>query len=168
MTADLAEAVTQRLVDQGAVRHGRHLRFSCAAHRDRRPSADFEPERGVWVCRSCGVGGGVWDLARRLGIAPGGRAPRPTPPPRRPWRDTLLAPLLTRERRVQETLEPWIPVYRISDYLRTARQRIAEARALASAIGDTESVWRGLDVLATRERVVNAIEADLDGALRSF
>jgi hypothetical protein len=50
--ADVAHGVERALVARGAVRRGRHLRFACPSHDDRRPSADFEPERAVWVCRS--------------------------------------------------------------------------------------------------------------------
>ena len=44
------------------------VRFLCPAHDDHNPSADWHPEKHTWKCRSCNVGGGALDLARRLGI----------------------------------------------------------------------------------------------------
>lgn len=44
------------------------IRFCCPAHDDAHPSADFDSAKGVWICRTCGAGGGWMDLATRLGI----------------------------------------------------------------------------------------------------
>jgi hypothetical protein len=84
----------------------------------------------------------------------------------RAWRTELEAPLLARERRAQARLEPYRDWFSVNDYLRHQRQSIAELRALASAVGDTEGIWRILAQLADRERFVNGLEAEVDDALR--
>ena len=93
---------------------------------------------------------------------------RPTRPRRCHWRDEIIAPLIARERRARKKLEPCLPVYYISDFVRTSRQQIAHGRALASSIGDLDHVWGVLDRIAARERFVSAIEADLDAALERY
>jgi hypothetical protein len=35
------------------------FRCPCPQHEDRHPSADWNPDEGVWTCRSCGEGGGA-------------------------------------------------------------------------------------------------------------
>jgi hypothetical protein len=171
---DLAQAVGQVLVGRGAVRHGRHLRFLCVAHPDRRPSADYEPERGLWVCRSCGVGGGVRDLARRLGIDPGvsasrAKAPRPripAPPPgltRKTWGPAWRA-LLEQARREDHRLARCHELFVVSDWLRRRSQLVADAHRVASALGDADP--RAWALLARASRVQTAadmIASDLDG-----
>src|SRR5215213_4113803 len=50
------------------------VQFRCPLpdHEDIHPSARFNGEKGAWFCDVCGVGGGAYDLAERLGIdAPG-------------------------------------------------------------------------------------------------
>jgi putative DNA primase/helicase len=65
----LADAVHRAVLDRGAKRQpSGEWRMRCPAHDDHRPSADWSPGRGVWVCRSCGAGGGAVDLAERLGV----------------------------------------------------------------------------------------------------
>jgi hypothetical protein len=61
------------------------IAFTCPnaeahANRDAHPSARWNPEREVWHCDVCNAGGGVVDLARRLGISPatGSNAQRET------------------------------------------------------------------------------------------
>lgn len=58
-------------------RNGQHVRlqgaqqikFSCFEHDDPRPSAHWHPKKMVWICRVCpNTGGGVRDMARRLGL----------------------------------------------------------------------------------------------------
>ena len=73
----LEAAIEQR----NARPHGREIRFLCPAHDDHNPSADWHTEKHNWKCRSCDVGGGAIDLARRLGV---------DLPERRP--DTLAVP----------------------------------------------------------------------------
>lgn len=54
-------------------RGGRDIRFACLVHDDHHPSADYDREKGVWTCRSCGAAGGLtWGdhpLAPLLGLA---------------------------------------------------------------------------------------------------
>ena len=58
-----------------------------------------------------------------------------------------------------------MPVFRVSDYIRTERQHIAEMRTVSSTIGDTELLWTILDGIAAKECVVSVIETELDDAL---
>ena len=46
------------------------VQFRCPLpdHEDVHPSARFNAEKGAWFCDVCGVGGGAYDLAERLGI----------------------------------------------------------------------------------------------------
>lgn len=55
------------------------VRFLCPAHDDHNPSADWHTQKHTWKCRSCGVGGGALDLARRLGVDLPERRPDPVP-----------------------------------------------------------------------------------------
>lgn len=54
-------------------RGGRDIRFRCLVHDDHNPSADYDREKGVWTCRSCGACGGLtwgdYPLAPLLGLA---------------------------------------------------------------------------------------------------
>jgi DNA primase len=56
---DLAE----RLAGSG-VRRGREIAFRCPLHDDHDPSLRVDPEKGVWFCDPCLVGGDVIELAR--------------------------------------------------------------------------------------------------------
>jgi hypothetical protein len=67
---DLADLVHAEVVARGAVENGSEWRFLCPAHDDNNPSADWNYEKGLWTCRSCSAGGGLQDLANRLGILP--------------------------------------------------------------------------------------------------
>jgi hypothetical protein len=75
--AELVAAVDQAIVAQGGRSHGpRERRFRCPErerhrHGDAHWSADWNVEKRCWVCRACGAGGGVVDLAHRLGISLG-------------------------------------------------------------------------------------------------
>jgi hypothetical protein len=44
------------------------VRFRCVAHDDEHPSARWHRGKACWHCDACGVGGGVVDLGRRLGL----------------------------------------------------------------------------------------------------
>lgn len=72
---DVAAKVERALLmldDSKVHRGGREIRFRCLVHEDRHPSADYDRESGVWLCRSCGAKGAVaWGdvpLAPLLGI----------------------------------------------------------------------------------------------------
>jgi hypothetical protein len=141
----------------------------CPAHHDQRPSLSITRAPDRWLL-NCFAGCRTEAILHATGLTWADLYDRPAPSPStrsqpRHWRDELLAPLLGRERRMQQKLEPWVPVFRINDFIRTERQRIAEARVHVTAAGDTDVVWHVLDVIATRERFVNRIEVDLDDAL---
>jgi hypothetical protein len=174
-TRTLARAVEALLVARGAVRRGRHLRFRCVAHDDHRPSADYEPARGVWTCRACHAGGGSRDLARRLGLdaGPSSRARPalrvPAPPrdiSRETWRGAWLD-VLDEARRQDRRLAPHRDVFWVSDWLRPRHQAVADARRLASVLGpDDPAAWRLLRLAARAATVTAATEAELDAGRR--
>jgi DNA primase len=56
---DLAE----RLTGPG-VRRGREIAFRCPLHDDHDPSLRVDPNKGVWFCDPCLMGGDVVELAR--------------------------------------------------------------------------------------------------------
>jgi DNA primase len=56
---DLAE----RLTGPG-VRRGREIAFRCPLHDDHDPSLRVDPDKGVWFCDPCLLGGDVVELAR--------------------------------------------------------------------------------------------------------
>ncbi|MDO8674414.1 MAG: DUF3631 domain-containing protein [Dehalococcoidia bacterium] len=68
-----SEAVEAGVMRRQGRREGAELRFLCPAHDDHHPSARYHPTKQVWVCDVCGAGGGLVDLANRLGIATPGR-----------------------------------------------------------------------------------------------
>jgi len=53
------------------------IRFRCViiGHDDVHPSARWNPDKRVWRCDVCGVGGGWIDLEKRLDLAPAPKAP---------------------------------------------------------------------------------------------
>jgi len=70
----VAEEVEHAVLERGGERRGSEIRFLCPVHEhgggEHTPSADYNAEKHVWKCRACGAGGGVLDLARRLGVRP--------------------------------------------------------------------------------------------------
>jgi hypothetical protein len=171
----LAVGVEVALLARGAVRQGRHLRFACVAHEDHHPSADYDPALGVWTCRACHAGGGVRDLARRLGLEA-----TALPPPRPPHRVPRPPPGITQEawipawtaiveeaRRQERQLAPHRDVVQIADWLRPRLQAVADARGLASALGEADpGAWRMLRLASRVATVTAAIEAELDQVRR--
>src|SRR5262249_5035205 len=127
-----------------------------------------------WTCRACHAGGGVRDLARRLGLEVGPiipkRRPRriPTPPtglPRDVWADVWSA-TVDRAQRQDRRLEPHREVYRISEWLRLRHQLVADARRVASVLGDdAPGAWRLLSLAARVSTLAALIEAQLDAVL---
>jgi DNA primase len=58
------EELAERLSGAPGVWRGRELAFVCPLHDDHDPSLRVDPERGVWFCDPCLVGGDVVELAR--------------------------------------------------------------------------------------------------------
>ena len=64
----LAEHLEQFLLaERHGTRKGAEILFPCPAHSDEHPSARFNPAKGAWYCDACRAGGGIKDLAGRLG-----------------------------------------------------------------------------------------------------
>lgn len=86
LARDVLAAVQER---QGKRRPNGEWRFRCPFperhnNGDRSPSADYDPDAKVWMCRagSCNGGGGLLDLAEALGIdLDHYQEPGPVPPP---------------------------------------------------------------------------------------
>src|SRR5262249_17390449 len=84
--AELKARVTQAVEDRGGIRRkgSSWVNFpgpNSSEHKrgDRRPSAGWDADRGVWKCLGCSWRGGTKALAERLGIAlPPQRDPRET------------------------------------------------------------------------------------------
>jgi DNA primase len=55
--------LAERLTGPG-VRRGREIAFRCPLHDDHDPSLRVDPEKGVWFCDPCLMGGDVVELAR--------------------------------------------------------------------------------------------------------
>ena len=56
--------LAERLCGPGT-RRGKEVFFRCPFHDDRNPSLRVNPDKGVWYCDVCAVGGDVVELARR-------------------------------------------------------------------------------------------------------
>lgn len=65
--ASAAEIEAAVMARQGK-KEGGEIRFLCPCHDDHRPSARWNPEKRTWVCDARNVGGGMKDLAERLGV----------------------------------------------------------------------------------------------------
>jgi DNA primase len=57
------EQLAERLSGEGK-RRGREIAFICPLHDDHDPSLIVDPEKQVWFCHPCAVGGDVVELAR--------------------------------------------------------------------------------------------------------
>jgi P4 family phage/plasmid primase-like protien len=57
--------VTEYLAARGKT-SGREIRFLCPFHEDTNPSADWNPDNGTFICRSCGASGGALKLGAAL------------------------------------------------------------------------------------------------------
>ena len=64
------EELAEMLSGAPGVRRGRDLAFVCPLHDDHDPSLRVDPERGVWYCDPCAVGGNVVKLARLAWVYP--------------------------------------------------------------------------------------------------
>jgi DNA primase len=69
----LAARVASELLHRGARQSRGELWFLCPAHVERTPSAAYHLDKRTWYCQGCAQGGGIVDLARRLGIQTDGR-----------------------------------------------------------------------------------------------
>ncbi len=58
------EQFAEHLSGQPGERHGKKIFFPCPLHDDHKPSLQVDPEKGVWFCFPCYVGGDVVRLAQ--------------------------------------------------------------------------------------------------------
>lgn len=65
----LADQVEAAIWDRRGRREGKEIKFLCPEHNDHHPSASWNPQKRVWTCRVCQAGGGLVDLAERLGLS---------------------------------------------------------------------------------------------------
>lgn len=61
-----AEIETELFLRGGKMR-GSEIIFLCPSHADTNPSASYNTEKHVWVCRVCGSKGGYRSLTEALG-----------------------------------------------------------------------------------------------------
>ena len=86
---DVAEKVQQSLFAWGGRQQGNEIVFSCisGAHADHHPSSKYNIIKRCYHCFSCGAGGGLSDLAKRLGLIEGKTRIKFSPcKPRFDWR----------------------------------------------------------------------------------
>ena len=176
--SELRQDLEAVILAGGGTRRGRHLRMRCPVpgHTDARPSCDVDLERG-WVCRSCGRGGGLRELADLLGLEtspPAPRQPRPptrVPPPPPDMDSTLWGEvwheLLEVACRQDRRLEPYRDSFAVADWLRGRRRAIIAARRLISRLGpDHPDAWRLAQAAARAETEAAVIESELDSLVR--
>lgn len=101
MDVDALDArVTSELLHRHARQHRGELWFLCPAHSERTPSAAYHLEKRTWFCQGCNAGGGLIDLARRLGIQADGQIDAAT---RAAWEaDRLIVQAADAERRARD------------------------------------------------------------------
>src|SRR5262249_9655362 len=140
---------------------------ACIFHEDRSPSLSVDLELGVFHCFGCGAQGGL----QRFAELTGERTRDSKPPARRGHaRSSLLA---TARRRAAQQVQrdvaraaEWAPWNDCADFIRSSRRVVDEARAVATTLGpDHPRVCRLLELAAEWERLVPAIEAELDDLL---
>lgn len=64
---ELKTRVEAAVISRGGKKQGAEIRFSCPSHDDEHPSADYNTQKGVWICRACGESGNYWHLGVLLG-----------------------------------------------------------------------------------------------------
>lgn len=73
--ADLRSQVEAAVMARGGSKHGAEIRFRCLSHDDEHASADYNPQKAVWICRVCGESGNYWHLGVLLGVINNGHRP---------------------------------------------------------------------------------------------
>ena len=67
--------VEDAVMARGGKKRGAEIRFRCVSHDDEHPSADYNPQKGVWICRACRESGNYWHLGLLLGVINNGHRP---------------------------------------------------------------------------------------------
>lgn len=70
--ADLRSQIEAAVMARGGKKHGAEIRFRCPGHDDEHASADYSPQKAVWICRVCGESGDFWHLGVLLGVIDNG------------------------------------------------------------------------------------------------
>ena len=65
---DLVNKIEAAIWQRQGRREGSEIRFLCFLHADHHPSARYKAEKVTWFCDVCKKGGGIKDLAEKLGI----------------------------------------------------------------------------------------------------
>jgi hypothetical protein len=154
-------ALLAALLARGAKKVGRHWRTRCLYpdHLDRRASLDVDLDQGVFVCRSCGRGGGWRLLAELLSVTPGVTRPPPVSRDARPeGPDEVVAEL----RRWRDRWALRGERHEVADHIRAARQWVAAVRRWASTQGDRDDVWPVLARAADVETLASSLDTWLD------
>lgn len=149
--------IFERHLDLSLLRGRRRGLVRCRFHDDDSASLSLDLDAGVFHCFGCGQQGGVKRFAALVGEMDA-YAEHPTSEEPTAW--------LCAMRLVQR--QPWFrpgvsEIYAISDFVRRERQRIARLRRTA-----TEDDWDVLGSVATAERFVDWVEAELDDLLRGW
>lgn len=71
----LKSQVEDAVMARGGKKRGAEIRFRCVSHDDEHPSADYNPQKGVWICRACRESGNYWHLGLLLGVINNGHRP---------------------------------------------------------------------------------------------
>ncbi len=162
-----ASELFARHLDLAPLRGRAKGKVHCIFHRpDRTPSLSIDLEGGRFHCFSCLVGGGLRRFAELVGESLDVKTKRPTSLGRvRSPLDEARAGVLREARRQPWALPGVRDLYRVSDWIRLARQQIDYVRQAATAAGPTEAAWRTLTLTAETERDVERVEAALDELL---
>lgn len=113
----LAARVASELLHRGARQSRGELWFLCLAHAERTASAAYHLDKRTWYCQGCAQGGGVVDLARRLGIQADGAIDAATRERMEADRLALAAALAVERAHAERTLGEYWQHLRAADAL---------------------------------------------------
>lgn len=68
VTVDIKAQVEAAVMARWGKQRGDEIRFRCPSHDDTHNSADYNPNKHVWICRVCGESGNYWHLGILLGV----------------------------------------------------------------------------------------------------
>lgn len=150
---DIGAAVERVLEAGGASFRHAEWWFLCPAHADTRATnCAYHPGKQTWFCQACAAGGGVLDLARRLGLDVGGVVISPEDrAAMEAGRMAIAAEIAESKRRAGLALDAWWSEQRLQARL------TGHARALADLAG------RGIDQRTAEHLGIGHAVYGLDG-----